>query len=362
MANASIVEFLGRNTRTITQIVDQTFFRLLEPMTLIDQIMPSTNYVARELLILKLVRHRPTVASIVAEEQEIPPSRPRAQLNEELLGVLNLGKKLEFKARDYELMYDLMRYAREAGARGAQMEAELKKHFFGLVADLIPPIYEKMTVLSLKIATTGSCVFTDPLTGARVDLSYDDTIANHFPAALAGNNVWTNVASTPLANLEKHARDYFNNLGMWPQRVVMRFSMLRNIADTTEAKVAWLRNNGNSADDPTGVYLSDEQVIDMVRRRTRCQSVDLLDIQYSEEQEDGTIVDKYFLEDNYYFFARDGFLERAFVPTVEKDFAGGVFLNSKVVEEAPRRERSVAMANGVPMVADPRYLAARKVA
>jgi hypothetical protein len=348
----------------VAQIVDQTFFRLLETTTLIDQLMPSRNYVDRKLLLLKLVRHKPTVASIVAEEQEIPPSRPRAQLSEELLGNLKLGKKLEFKARDFELMYDLMRYARESGSRGAQMETEIKKHFFGLVADLTPPIFEKMTVLSFKIATTGGCTFTDPLTGARVELTYDDTIANHFPAALAGNNVWTNPASTPLANLEKHARDYFNNLGMWPQRVVMRFNMLRNIADTNEAKTAWMRSIGadSAAPDLAGVYLSDEQTIDLIKRRTRSSTVELIDIQYSEEQENGDIIDKYFLEDNYYFFAKDGMLERAFVPTVEKDFQPGVFLHSKVVEEAPRRERSVSVANGVPLVIDPRYLAARKVA
>jgi hypothetical protein len=144
----------------------------------------------------------------------------------------------------------------------------------------------------------------------------------------------------------------------------MHFAQLRQIADSNEAKIAYLRTIGadSATPDVTGVYLKDEQVIDMIKMRVRCQTVELFDAQYSEEAEDGTVTDKFFLPDNYYLFGRDGYLERALVPTVEKDFQPGVFVHSKVVEESPRQERTVAVANGIPLVVDERYIAARKVA
>jgi hypothetical protein len=365
VADASIANFLNRNTRTVTAIVDQTFARLLEPITVLDRYMPTKNYISRKLLLLKFKGHRPTIASVVAEEQEIPPSRPRATLDEDLLGNLKLGKKLVFKARDFEMMNELMRYSLEAGPLAEQMTQEIKKYFFGLVADLVPPLIEKHTVLTMQIATTGTCTFIDPLTGARVELTYPNTIATNLPAALAGNNRWSQPATaTPLANLQKHATDYYTNLVQWPYAVMLHFDTLRQIAETNEAKVAYLSTVGATTGpaDTSGVYLKDEQVIDMIRARTRCQTVEIFDAQYSEEQENGDVIDKFFLPDNYYLFARENYMERALVPTVEKDFQPGVFLHSKIIEEAPRQERSVAVANGIPLVADERYIAARKVA
>ena len=76
---------------------------------------------------------------------------------------------------------------------------------------------------------------------------------------------------------------------------------------------------------------------------------------------DGTIVDKYYLDDNTYFFTEEGNMERAFTPTVERDFQPGIYVNSKVLNDAPRTERTVAVGNAIPAVFDARKLAARNV-
>lgn len=364
--DASIVGFIDRNPRQINKIVDQTFFRLLESIAPFDMCFPMTSYMSRKLLLAKFKRHKPTIASIVAEEQEIPATRNRATLTEELFNNLKLGKRYVYTARDFELMHEMNRYLGEAGGQSTAMASDLRRYFFGIVADLIPAIAETAMMLAIEIATTGSCDYTDPITNQRVTLTYDDIIANHFPIDLVGGALWSAAATcTPLENLRLWSEDYYNNLGMWPEKVVMRFTQLRQIADSNEAKVAWLRTMGadSTAPETTGVYLKDEQVMDMVMTRTRCREVLLMDQQYSVDVAGtGEPEDKYFLEEGRVFFAKDGYVERAMVPTVEKDFQPGVYVHSEVIKKSPRVEESLAVANMIPFVPDPRYLAGRKVA
>lgn len=363
--DTSIAGFFNREKRHIDKIIDQTFFRLMESTSPIDKYMPITNYVNRKLLLLKLVKHKPTIGSIVAEEQEIPAQRPRATLDETILSSLKIGKKIVFTARHFEMMHEMMRYTSESGPLGAQVATEIKKSFFGMAADLVPAIVEKHTMLTFQVAATGACQFTDPLTGARVDFSYPDTDPNLLPNELTGAAAWSNPTTcSPLINLELHARAYYDRLGYWPPTVIMHFDQLRQIADSSEAKIAYLRKIGADSATPAvdGIYLSDEMVMDMIKMRTRSQMVMLFDAMYSEEQENGSIVDKFFLPTGTYLFAKEGYLERAFVPTVEKDFQAGIYFHSKVVEESPRVERSVACGNGIPLNADGRLIAARKVA
>lgn len=361
----SVVEYLTREKRKVDKIVDKTFFRLLEGTAAIDALMPRRNYVDRSLLILKMVNHKPTIASLVAEEQEIPASRPQAQLTEDLLSNCKIGKQIIWKARDFEMMQKMKMMVGQMGDLGEQVIAGLEKHYFGAVADLVPSINEKALVLTMRVATGQTATFTDPLSGSKFTLAYPDTIAAHLPAALTGNARWSQpLTATPLQNLEDHATAIYNNLGMWMPTIVMHFSTLRQIANTAEAKIAALRMMGADASDPatTGFYLSDQAVMDLIMQRTRCTKVELFDAQYSEEAANGTITDKYFLDDNYYLFSKPGYIEQAFVPTVEKNFASGIYQNSRVLNDAPRVERSVAVGNMIPACFDPRCLAARRVA
>jgi hypothetical protein len=361
----SVVEYLNREKRKIDKIVDQTFFRLLEGTAPIDALMPRTSYVDRSLLILKMKNHRPTVASLVAEEQEIPASRPRAQMTEDLLGNCKLGKQIIWLARDFEMMQKMAMMASAMGDLGTQVVDGLKKHYFGAVADLVPAINEKALVLTMRVATGQVATFTDPITGAKFTLNYPDIIPAHLPTPLTGAARWSQAATaTPLKNLEDHAQIIYDNLGMWMPTLVLHFNTLRQIANTNEAKTAKLAKMGSNtaSTDLASVYLSDQEVIDLIIERTRCTSVEIFDAQYSEENSAGDVTDKYYLEENWYFFGSPGFLEQAFVPTVEKDFAPGLYQNSRVLNDAPRQERTVAVGNMIPLAADPRRLAARKVA
>lgn len=368
----SVVEYLTREQRTINKIVDQTFFRLLEGTQPIDALIPRTNYVDRSLLLLKMKNHRPTVASLVAEEQEIPASRPQTQLNEDLLSNCKLGKQYIWKARDFELMQKMKMMAAGMGSLGTQVIQGLEKHYFGMVADLVPSINEKALVLAMRVATGQTATFTDPITGAKFTLSYPDIIPAHLPAPLTTTARWSQpLTAKPLQNLEDHARLIYDGgetgstgLGMWMPTIVMHFNTLRQIAKTNEAKTAKLANMGSNSStvDLDTVYFKDQEVMDLIMERTRCTQVIIFDAQYSEENAAGIITDKYYLEENWYFFAKPGYIEQAFVPTVEKDFQPGIYQASRVINDAPRVERTVAVGNMIPACFDPRCLAARKVA
>jgi len=359
---ASPVEFFQRRKREIDRIVDQTFFRLLEGTDGILRYIPRTNYVNRKLLAARFSGSRPTMASIVAEEQEIPASRPRMQLDEDLMSNCKVGKQIIWKAKDFELMHEMQLLLAGGGQAAA---AAIEKHYFGTVADLVPACYDKALFLAMKVATTGSCVYTDPLSGARIEYTVPGTISALLPAALTTGARWSQPTTcTPLANLEAHARSCYDQFGIFPQAVAMHWDNLRQIADSNEAKIAKLRTAGadSTTPDVTGMYLEDDEVIAMVRQRTRAQEVFLFDAQYSEELANGTENEDFFLPENYYTFLWQGNLEQAFVPTVERSFQPGIYTNTRQINDAPRVERSVAVANCVIAAWDGRKIAARRVA
>lgn len=365
MADSLIIDFFTRQKRDVDKIVDTTFWRLMESTAAIDNLMPIIDYINRKILVMKFGHNKPTIASIVAEEQDIPATRPKAELDENLFSNLKIGKKLLFTARHFELMNEMQLYLSSGSPNAAAMANQIEKYFFGLAADLVPTVIEKATLLTMKVATTGSCTYDDPLTGGKVRLTYPGLISAHLPAPLTGNARWSQAATcTPLANLETHARAYYDNLGFFPPTVVMRWATMRQVADSNELRTAKMRAAGNSDEAPatTGLYIEDDEAIAFIKQRTRAQNVVLFDAMYSEELKNGDQVDRYYLDENTYFFAADGQFERAFVPTVEKDFQPGIFYLTEVVSKAPRREHAIALGNGVPFCADPRRIAARKVA
>ncbi|MBL1176894.1 hypothetical protein [Pantanalinema sp. GBBB05] len=366
MSDNSIVAFYQSRKTGVDKIIDQTFFQLLTGTEAIDSIIPSRNYLSRKLLLVKFKRHKPTIASVVGENQEIPATRPRATLSEDLFGNLKVGKKLVFEHEHFEMMHEMQMYLNSSGAMASQMVTEIERYFFGLAADLVPALDGTALMLALKVATTGTCTYTDPLTGAKVELTYPGTESTLLPSALTSGNRWTQPSTADgLTNLETHAKAYYDIHGVFPPKLILHFSDFRDLASQNSTKIAKLRRSGadSTAPDVTGVYIEDAELIDMIRARVRCDEVIFFDAMYSEEQKNSSDpLDKYFLPEHYYFFGEDDLIERAYVPTVEKDFQPGVYLDSERVSKSPRKEQTVACANVLPFIGDPRKIAARKVA
>ena len=225
---------------------------------------------------------------------------------------------------------------------------------------------------AMEVALTGACDFTDPISKAKFSISYSVT-AGHIPSALTGANLWSApTTATPLANLEAHAETVYNTIGKFPDSISMHRTQLRQVAATSEAKIAWLTRTGGSgttSQDLTGVFLSDSMVRELISERVNPATgaeVIINDAKYSEELANGTISDKFFLavgaNTGYYFFGWDGYIERGFVPTIENRLASGIYVvNGEKTNDVPHRYWTTAVANFIPLVRDPRYIAARKV-
>jgi hypothetical protein len=368
----SIYEFLERreNKQVWREQVDQTDWRLLNPVdrSRLDRLIPATSYPSRSILINRMVNHRPTIATIIAEDAEVPPSRPQMILNEELLGNCKIGKKYQWNERDQKQLLEL-----QQGNLAPATKMAIENYFFGTIGDLVPAIYDKSMRLAMEIALSGSTDFTDPISKAKFKISYSTT-SGHIATALTGADLWSApTTATPLAGLEAHAEVVYNTLGKFPDNISMHRAQLRQVAATNEAKIAWLTRTGGSgttSQDLTGVFLSDMQVKELISERINPNTgaeVIINDAKYSEELANGTISDKFFLavgaNTGYYQFGWDGYIERGFVPTIENRLASGIYVvNGQKIDDVPHRYWTTAVANFVPVVRDPRYIAARKVA
>lgn len=320
----------------------------------------------RELLIARMSHRKLPMAQILAPNEEVKAVRPQMTLIEILNKNIKLGQKLVWTERDFELLNRLETQVAAGGPGAATARQAIQDYFFGNVQQLVPSVYEKSLFLAMRVAVTGNCNYTDPISGEQVAISYSPT-SGHIAATLTGNARWsqsTNASCTPLANLEAHARTVYNNTGRWPQAVVMREANMRQVADSNEAKTAVLRKMGADSTNPdlTGVYIGDAQARDLILERTRATELIMFDAQYTEDSAAGTQSDGYFLPDDYYLFIYEpGYIERAFVPTVERDFAPGLYQINEIESRLPRREYSAIAGCFVPFVRDERYIVARNV-
>jgi hypothetical protein len=365
---SSIIDFYNRQSYKVAKIVDQTFFQLLlDDTSIFQRIAPVQNYVDTALLIMRMSRSKPTIASLVGDEQELPNSRSRVKLSEETLSEARIGKQHVFTNNDFKAFKKFQ----EAVERAAQpsLVKQFEEVFFGIAADLAPAIIEKMTVLLMEVLTTGSCNYTDPLTKVKMVLSYDEVISSGvnqlmFTAAPISQDDWGAITANGLATLETDAMSHYRNFGTFPPTMYMRWNLMRDLANQTSTKRAVAERRGYGLETEASInamYIEDQEVLDLIRQRTRGSAVEFLDSMYSEEAESGVITDKYFLDDKRYFFAADGNAERSFVPTPERDFQPGIYTKAKEIDDAPRIERIAGVGAGIPTVFDARKLAARRV-
>jgi hypothetical protein len=375
-----ILEYLNRQdiANSIRVLVDQTNYLLMndEAIPVLDRVIAPKFYADTNLLLNRIKHHRPTVGTLVSKDAEIPPSRPRMTLTEDILKDSRIGKKLQYGS---ETLAMLRKLNMMSGTNAIAFAEVVKEHFFGEISGLVPAIQDKARLLSTQIALTGACTFSDPISKVEFSVSYT-TVASHMPAALTGNARWnqpTNASCVPLDNLRDHAEIVYydaaggnDNLGRFPDYVFMNRVNLRRVADSNQGKTAYLLKNGvgTTSQDLTTVHVPDQAIKDIIGERVnprRPATVVEIDAMISEEQADGTITDKFLMDVNgstdYYFFAWDGYIERAFVPC-EEDGTSGIFIVSgEQTNDIPFKTWTTAVANYMPIVLDPRQICARKV-
>ncbi|MGL5076110.1 MAG: hypothetical protein ACRDBG_09770 [Waterburya sp.] len=364
---ASVLDFYSGQREKITKIVDTTLEGLLgDQDNVFSTIAPVQNYADAIMLIVKFSRSRPTIASLVGDEQELPTGRARIQITEEMLSEARIGKQHVFTNNDFKAMKRLEQALQNNLSTQAR---ELRNLFFGIAGDLAPSIVEKVTVLLMEVLTKGSCNFIDPITEVRFNLSYPDVLTSGinqlmFTANPAAPDAW-NVPTTGNAfrDIDNHAQAYGRVFGDGvPIKMYIRKSAMLDIRAqaATRQFIASKRGYGATAADLANIWIENEEIIEEIERRLNGGKVTFLESMYSSEDAQGSISDNFFLADNTYFFAEDKIGERAFVPTPEKDFAQGIYVNAKQLDDAPRKERIAGVGSAIPAIWDARKLAARK--
>lgn len=365
-----ITQFLNQNTRKVSSLVDLRFAEAVSRKGVLTPYMPIVNYPDRELLILKF-NTLPTIAYLVAEDAEIPYGKQKTVLTEKFLGNLKLAKARGYTGKDFEAFHKFQTLMSAAGPAARGASTALADYFMAQPATLVDQIVDLHTVLQLKVYCTGSCTYTDPLTGVKAELDYTSEIpAGQMPAALTGTARWSqSTTATPIKNLRDHARTFFQKNRFYPKQVGMSTDTLWQLqeADSTKQETAQLRGIVIQGTDTASLAAISPPTLEELNRILTMRigsemEIVVLDECYNVESKDGTITENVpFLPPDYYVFLTPGMGERALVPTIEKDFAPGVYTESKVLETAPRRERTLAIANGIPFVKDARLLAARNV-
>ena len=361
---ASVVEYLLSNKPTISKIIDITQQDLtVNPNGVLERFFPLKSYQLLDMVIANISKSKPTVGNIIARGQEIPISSDRATLSVRNLADFKVGKQYMWTEEDFMLMEKMRLYA------DSSLASEIEDYIFGKVAELVPAIIQRLTSLVFKIITTGSCDFTDPITGVKVNFAYDNTSPTLLLSALTSTARWNQPStSNALQNLQDHVRAYYDLFNSYPSAIMMRQANLDQIGAMLSTKTAWYQDQGTiipSGADISTTYLREEQVISLIRSRTKNAEIIIFDTKYTEEQANGSIIEYPLLADNTYLLLEEGNVERGLLPTIESGIDGtpraGVYTLDEVVRKVPREERSVGVANVMPIVFDARKLASRRV-
>jgi hypothetical protein len=368
------VDFYSRNTRQVQAAIDQTEYELRENMGPLDALFPVTTYPATELLLLKM-QGDITVASIVAPDQELPNDPGSFKLTEEVLGRTLIGKQHVFTDKEYEMLNKMQTYLAAGGPQANAVITATEQYLYGTAAEMPMAINAKHLILLMEVMSTGACDYTDPLTGLRVQMTYNDRVNALFPAALTDTDRWGQSGTADgLANLELISEAWRSIHGSKPSFMLAHYDDLRALANQESTKEAAAANATNidaalanslylqSLYDPTSLQLTPGPLLDLIRQRAGVERVLVVDRKYTERNSAGVESKKFFLPEHTIIFGDpDGMYERARVPFKENNWQPGVFVRTKELSDAPLRERIAGMTAGVPFVRDGRYLCAQVI-
>jgi hypothetical protein len=368
-----IQEYFKRLQPKVDKVIDQTFWELLNPGTNasdLERQMPAQTYSRANLLIAKMKRGLPTVANLIAPEQEVPVSRlPIRSLGLETMSHLKIGKAYTWGETEMREVNEMKYYSGLSG--NSTMYADFEASMIGNIQALEIGVVQKSLVLASQIQTTGAGTYTDPLTGVQWQISYADSIVPALtPAPLTTTARWSQPTTCkPLEDLEAHSDIWYETFGYWPKEITMRRLTLKQIRMATDTKTKVMASRGG--DNPSAamidaIRITEAQAIELIKEFAKVDTVTINDSYYAEETNtalgEASIVQSKYVPADTYYYSEPGNIQRAWIPTAERNFAPGLFSLTETVSKAPIRERSVVIGCCVPVAFDGRKIAFRKVA
>lgn len=380
-----LLELYENSLATINKVVDLTLARenaagqiIIDgyPDPMLDMFMPLMNYPDANLAIMKMKTFAPTLARIGATDGEVRPERSKVTLDVERLGNLKLYKSRLLTEEDE----NMLQRAKALDVLGNPTAGQaIRDMYLSTPALLAQSCINLLTVLALRVAVSGACLYTDPVTNLVAELSYSSQVpSGHIAATKTGNARWSQLATANgIQDILDHMNVWYTTLRRFPPYIVMGRTEALNLVSqaSTKEQVARLKGMLTEAGTVDAAAIANmpqptlEEVAGVISNRLmntggRSGTTQIIvsdAVYYNSDDVGNPTTTASYIPSGYYFFAVPGYMERAIVPSAENGFLGGLVTIPEPLSKAPMRDKLTVIGRGVPLVADPRLLGARNV-
>lgn len=384
----SVIEYINKNQSQINRIIDLTLsnrsatgamYRDGSPDPAMLPYFPETSYLSFDAAFMKFKNKRPLLAFIRGEDGEVIVDRESFEMNEERIGNVNISRGVVWTEADFKVIKKIEDMRSAGGAGNIAAAREMLDVFMATPARLTESWANTLMMLCMRVAVSGKALYTDEFSNISVEIDYTPQIpAGGLAATKTGNARWSQAATADgIADLATHLNAIYGYLRMFPPAVAMGYLEADSLRRQNSTKVRVARMKGTLGDgiDPTAgaianlpiPSLADVQAALALELTSAAQSsatppqLVVSDAIFYRRTKAGAIVQGTFLPAGYYVFMWPNYVEAARFPTVSNNFAGGLATVTERSTFIPVTEKLAVDGVGIPLVPDPRYLAARNV-
>jgi hypothetical protein len=222
-------------------------------------------------------------------------------------------------------------------------------------------IYRLFNKLFWQAVFTGKINHVDSRSNAAVTVNYDIN-EDLFPAPLTGADSWDQYATARgLELLIQHQEIFYELNGYYPQKVVMRKTLLNKLA-RQQATADMALGMGLLYNVPAGVNaLISTEHINKILDSNGYGQIQVYDARYTVETQPRREVQVPYCPDHSYAFVSDGMGERIWTPTVEGLGTPGIYINNDPKERKDNEAMSKGVANAIVSFKKSSELGARRV-
>lgn len=366
----SVPAFLNSHNARVGRLIDRTFNELIGRDWSLAKFMPVVNYDSIHLFNIN-IKTTPTVAFLVGDTQQVPDGTDPVQFSTENIKDLRIATARYYTGEDLKTLHHLGLLLQSSLPADRKAAETLKMAFVSRPAQLVSKILAMSAIIQCQVHSSGKCLYRDPITNFKAQLDYTSDIPEgNMPPALTGGDRFDQYAT---ANAIEKIGDHIQesekgaNAGSPVESVAMVPVLFKHIQKQNSTRLAAAQDRGMNIDSTDTASLAalkrpskeviEQLISDYVGHPV---TITLVTETYSQKQLNGKSIKglPYIPEDTYSLMRTGG--EQSFVPTPEKGFRPGLFREHKVVETAPRQERSLVLGNMFPNV-DPRDICFRKV-
>lgn len=386
MPDYSIVELINNQMPEVTASVNLTLSRPSSgggsyqdglPDPSLDPYFPEQGYLTEEACFLKFRAFRPTLAYIRGVNGEVPTDREVMELSMERIGSLLIAKGREFTEDDFKLRRKIQMMI--AAGMGAAAQ-ELLDTFLAVPAQLTIAWTATLRMLAQRVAVAGKALYTDTNTLIPVELDYTSQIpSGHLATTKTGNGRWSQPTTADgTADLVEHLNAVYQTLRMFPPAIVMGSTEADQLRSQNSTRIKSARLKGLLSDSPVAPTseaaqlprptLQDVQDVIASELTSAAQTQGasppqllVTDAIWYRRLRNGTLESGPYLPSGYYHFCWNRFIECARFPTATNNFQNTIAIATKREEYPPVMEKVAVDGGAIPIVSDPRYIAARNV-